>query len=195
MNFIRRSIYIVAFSLLSLPAMAQTTVTPPERNPAWATSVETSINLFKVNEGFYRSAKLSKKDLQTLNSLGIKTIVNLRSFHSDKTLLENSGIQAVQVGINTWSISDDNVVAALRAIRAAQKDGPVLLHCWHGADRTGLVTAMYRMLYQDWSREQALEELLHGGYGYHAMWKNIPVYLKTVDIEKIRTAVNYPAPA
>ena len=48
---------------------------------------------------------------------------------------------------------------------------------------------MHRLVYQGWSKEDALQELTQGGYGYHAMWKNIPSYLLKVDIEKIRRAV------
>ena len=65
-----------------------------------------------------------------------------------------------------------------------------MLHCHHGADRTGLVIAMYRIIYQGWTKDAALDELLHGGYGYHAMWKNIPSYIKHADVEKIRNAVD-----
>lgn len=49
---------------------------------------------------------------------------------------------------------------------------------------------MYRIIYQDWTKEAALDELLHGGYGYHSMWKNIPSYLNHVDVEKIKNAVD-----
>jgi protein tyrosine/serine phosphatase len=97
-----------------------------------------------------------------------------------------------RIGINTWDINDNNVILALRTLRSAQQQGPVLLHCQHGADRTGLITAMYRILYQSWTKEQALEELTQGGYGYHSMWKNIPDYLRRVDVEKIRQGVNLP---
>lgn len=86
--------------------------------------------------------------------------------------------------IYTWAVNDDNIVAALKAIRTEEKEGLVLLHCWHGADCTGLVSAMYHLLYQGWSKAQALNELLNGGYGYHALWKNIPVYLRAIDVEK-----------
>jgi len=46
---------------------------------------------------------------------------------------------------------------------------------------------MYRMVYQNWNKEQASDELMNGGYGYHSMWKNIPSYIRKVDIEKIRS--------
>ena len=76
---------------------------------------------------------------------------------------------------------------ALKIIGTA--DGPVLIHCWHGSDRTGLISAMYRILYQDWSKDAAIDELMKGGYGYHAMYKNIPEYIRKVDILNIRKMV------
>lgn len=186
---------VVSLAALSCAALLLTTnvASAQENRPAdWATPVAEAQNLYRIHQDFYRSAQLDSKDVALLQSLGIKTVVSLRSFHSDDKLLKDSSIRLQRVGINTWSINDQNVIAALRAIKAAEKDGPVLLHCLHGADRTGLVTAMYRILYQAWSKEQAMEELIKGGYGYHSMWRNIPKYLKKVNIEKIREGVSQP---
>jgi len=182
-------------AVLSCAALLLTmnTASAQESRPAdWATPVAEAQNLYRVHQDFYRSAQLSSKDVALLQSLGIKTVVSLRSFHADDKVFKDSNLKLHRIGINTWSINDQNVVSALRAIKAAEKDGPVLLHCMHGADRTGLVTAMYRILYQAWTKEKALEELMKGGYGYHSMWKNIPEYLKKVNIEKIREGVNKP---
>jgi protein tyrosine/serine phosphatase len=162
---------------------------PTERDPEWAEPVNASVNLFRVTPHFYRSARLEASDIPLLKSLGIATVVSLRSFHSDRRLLSRSGVRAVRIGINTWQINDRNMTAALQAIRRAEQDGPVLLHCMHGADRTGLVAAMYRVVFQGWDTARALAELTQGGYGYHAVWKNIPSYLADVDIEKVRKAV------
>jgi protein tyrosine/serine phosphatase len=159
------------------------------RQPDWAAPIEKSSNLYRVTPTFYRSARLTQADLAQVQALGIKTIVSLRAFHSDSDLIRNTGIKAVNVRINTWDIRDDQVVAALRAIRAAEREGAVLLHCLHGADRTGLITAMYRVLYQGWSKDAASDELKNGGYGYHSVWKNIENYLSHVDIENIRQRV------
>lgn len=189
----KRSIsYLAALSCTALLVTASAVSAQESRSPDWAAPVAEARNLFRVHQDFYRSAQLDSKDLALLQSLGIKTVVSLRSFHSDTSIFKNSSIKLQRIGINTWSINDTNVISALRAIKAAEKDGPVLLHCMHGADRTGLVTAMYRILYQAWTKEKAMEELMKGGYGYHSMWKNIPEYLKKVNIEKIREGVNKP---
>ena len=67
-----------------------------------------------------------------------------------------------------------------------EQDGPFLVHCQHGADRTGLLIASYRIVIQGWSKEAALEELRSGGYGYHSIWRNIPVFIEKMDVEAWR---------
>jgi hypothetical protein len=51
------------------------------------------------------------------------------------------------------------------------------------------MVSVNRIPYQEWSKEAALEELTKGRYGYHAVWKNIPEYLRNADNEKIRAQV------
>ena len=80
--------------------------------------------------------------------------------------------------------------AALRAVRKAQaRWAAVLLHCQHGADRTGLISALHRVIFESWSKADALAEMRQGEFGYHAVWGNIPTYLKKVDIAALKSAV------
>lgn len=177
-----------ALALLA-PSAAFAASAAEQRNKDWATLIHEPGNLYSVTPTFFRSALLRKDDVRRLQALGIKTVVSLRAFHNDEKVLKGSGIKPVSVPINTWDISDDKIIQALRAIRAAEQHGPVLLHCQHGADRTGLVTAMYRILYQGRSKEDALREMKEGGYGYHSVWKNIESYLRKVDVEAVRAGV------
>lgn len=167
---------------------------PPQRNAEWATPLPQVSNLHQVTPALYRSARLDSSDVAQLQALGVKTVISLRSLHSDTQVLEGSGIRAVRIPINTWAIRDKHVIDTMRSIRAAEQQGPVLLHCLHGADRTGMMAAMYRMLYQGWPREKAIDELKNGGYGYHAVWKNIESYLKRVNVDEIRARIDSPQP-
>jgi hypothetical protein len=48
---------------------------------------------------------------------------------------------------------------------------PVLIHCRAGLHRTGCLVALYRMEYDHWSMEQALNELKANGFGEYASTK------------------------
>ena len=173
------------------PAANSATISPA-RPAAWATPVAiTGVpNLNRVDTNFYRSAQPEREGFQALaKDPGIKTVVSLRAFHTDKMLLEGTGIRLIRVPIFTWHIETEDVVKALAAIRKAEATGPVLLHCQHGADRTGLITALYRVLYQGWSKDAALDEMQNGHFGYHAVWGNIPRYLRKVDVAELRKMV------
>ena len=191
----RRRVLASLFALALLPKMSVAQTKPAssaasvERKSEWAVPVSSAHNLFRITPNFFRSARLKRRDVPLLQELGIKTVVSLRAFHSDEEVLEHTNIKLQRVPMLTWAIGDKEIIAALRAIKEAEKDGAVLLHCQHGADRTGLVAAMYRIVFMGWQREHALEELLNGGYGYHSMWKNIVKYLRNVDGEKIKQAL------
>ncbi|MBC7706528.1 MAG: dual specificity protein phosphatase family protein [Rhodoferax sp.] len=147
-------------------------------------------NLHRITPTLYRSAQPRREDVPALQALGIKTVISFRSFNSDERTFRGSpggsGIDLVRVPIDTWSINDDEVQRALVAIYEAEKKGPVLIHCWHGADRTGVVAAVYRMVVQGWTKDAALHEMFRGGYGYHTLWRNIPRYLEQLDVGAMR---------
>lgn len=159
----------------------------------WADALDTLgvENLHRITPTLYRSAQPRIANVAALKSLGIRTIVSLRSFNDDRKVFAGHDIRLVRVPINTWSIDDAKVLRALVAIRDAEKQGPVLIHCMHGADRTGVVAAVYRMAVQGWDKESARLEMLRGGYGYHTLWRNIPRYIDRLDPEKMRHALDH----
>ncbi|KWN09250.1 protein-tyrosine-phosphatase [Burkholderia ubonensis] len=187
-------IAVIAVTLAGLvqPVGAQPSTDVAARPLQWAQTVPDARldNLHRITPSLYRSALLSKADVPELQKLGIRKVISFRAFHSDERILAGTQITMQRIPINTWYIRDEDMVAALKALRDADRDGPVLIHCQHGADRTGLVSALYRMVYQGWTREQALDELQHGGYGFHAIWQNITYYLKHVDVERLRRQVD-----
>ncbi len=174
---------------LVLPMVAQ--AEPARVRPlAWAQpviGVELG-NFYQLTDKVYRSQQPDDEEMRMLQAMGIRSILNLREYHSDKDEARGTSLSLYHVPVAAGDIDDRFVIEALRAIDQAEK--PVLIHCWHGSDRTGVVSAMYRMVFQAWPREQAIDEFINGGYGYHArFYPNIERYLETVDIDAIRRQV------
>ena len=165
------------------------------RPASWAQSIEAKgvPNLHQVDKNFFRSAQPDADGFKVLAAqYGVKTIVSLRAFNADEPLTRGLALRLLRYRIHTWHIEREDVIGALRSLRAARANAPVLLHCQHGADRTGLITALYRILYQGWSKDAAADEMLNGNFGYHAVWGNIPRYIRKVDVERLRREIDTP---
>lgn len=96
-----------------------------------------------------------------------------------------------QIKVNTGKMTEDQVTDALKII--SNRKGPILIHCWHGSDRTGVVIAAYRIVFNNWSKSQAIDEMVNGGYGYHARtYPELVTRVEQLDISKIKQTINTP---
>jgi protein tyrosine/serine phosphatase len=164
----------------------------PEARSKWAGAIDLDgvPNLHKVTPNFYRSAQPDQNGIGNLfHSKKVRTIISLRAVHSDKPLLNGLPIRCYDVPMHTWHIEHEDIVFALRTLRHATQRTVTLVHCEHGADRTGLITALYRILYQGWSKDQALDEMEQGNFGYHDVWINIPAEVDKIDIPTLRREI------
>jgi protein tyrosine/serine phosphatase len=169
--------------------LASAQVESQTRPSSWARPIKLDgvPNLHQVAHNYYRSAQPSDEGFNALaTQLKLRSIISLRAFHSDEPLTRGLNLRLTRFPIHTWHIEREDVVGSLRALRLAMATDPVLLHCQHGADRTGLISALYRVLYQDWSKREALDEMQKGEFGYHPIWGNIPSYISGVDVERLR---------
>jgi len=165
----------------------------PVRNARWAVPItlEGVPNLYRISPNLYRSEQPTALGMRNLERLGVRTVINLRFFNNDRKEVAGTLLRTERVKILTWDIDDGQVIEVMRLLKNPQ-NGPYLIHCQHGADRTGLMSAMYRILEEGWSVDDALAELTEGGYGYHSLWSNILRYVHTADIEKLRAAIGAP---
>lgn len=141
-------------------------------------------NLHKVSEDLYRSAQPTKKGMANLKAMGIETIVNLRSFHSDRDEIGETGLAYEHIYVKTWHPEKKEIVRFLQIVSNPRRT-PVLVHCQHGADRTGTMCVVYRVLIQGWSLDDALKEMKEGGYGFHGIWVNLEPWIRKLDLEAI----------
>lgn len=159
---------------------------PAPRPADWAAPLERPglPNLHQLSDVLYRGAQPMDEGFAELARMGVRTVINLRTFHSDRQACERYGLRYVHINAQAWEGEDDEVVDFLRA--AADPDNqPVFVHCQHGADRTGVMCAAWRMAAEGWSAEAALKEMTEGGFGFHAVWVNLVDYVAALDAARI----------
>jgi protein tyrosine phosphatase (PTP) superfamily phosphohydrolase (DUF442 family) len=142
-------------------------------------------NLHKVSDDLYRGAQPSAEGMEQLKELGIKTVVNLRSFHSDRDEIANTGLAYEHISTNTWDPETKDVVRFVKIVTDSNST-PVFVHCQRGADRTGMMCAIYRIAVQGWSKAEAIEEMTKGGFGFYSGWQDLIDYVLELDVDEIK---------
>ena len=144
-------------------------------------------NWHRVDDQLYRCGQPDEKGMRALAAQGVRTVVNLRSWHSDRDEVAGTGLTLVEVPLGAGSLTYPELVATLRALLAAEK--PVIVHCWQGADRTGAVVAAYRIAVHRWTPEAALDEMVGGGFGHASIYGNLRELIASLDPVRLRTDV------
>ena len=169
--------------LLSLAILLNACQSAQERGDAYPK------NYYKVNDGIRRSAQPDADEMAFLVKVeGIQSVLNLRDYHDDADEVGTLDIVRYDIPLSAGSIAEDDLVRILRAVKRAPK--PVLIHCLHGSDRTGAAVAACRIVFEGWTVEQAVSELMEPEYGHHRiLYQNIPELLRKADWDRIKNEV------
>jgi protein tyrosine phosphatase (PTP) superfamily phosphohydrolase (DUF442 family) len=142
-------------------------------------------NFYRVTTNLYRGAQPTAEGMAQLKAMGIKTVINLRAFHSDKDEVAGTGLKSIRFETKPWHAEEEDVVGFLKAVTDTN-NLPVFVHCQRGADRTGMMCAMYRIVVCGWTKQEAIEEMKRGGYHFSPVWKNLVAYIEHADIPEIK---------
>ena len=184
---IRRGAVIAAASVFVLAWVAGADPLIANRPKTWAQPVKLAgvPNLYRVSDALYRCGQPSQLGMENLKKLGLKTILNLRSFHSDRDEIGETGLACEHIFMKAWHPEEEDMVRFLKIV-TDPKRAPVLVHCQYGADRTGTMIAVYRIAVQGWSKEEAMREMTEGGFGFHQTWSNLPKWIQELNIDRLR---------
>ena len=138
-------------------------------------------NFQKVDDHVYRGGQPSDAGFMDLSKLGVKTVIDLRQTgeHSqadEEKIVTGLGMRYVSIPMKGMSTPKDQQVEAVLALFNDTKNGPVFVHCKRGADRTGMVVAVYRISNDRWENQKALDEA--ESYGMNFFERAIKHYVK-----------------
>lgn len=128
-------------------------------------------NFHQVDEHVYRGGQPSAEGFKDLAALGIKSVIDLRQIgeHSqaeEQKSVTDLGMRYISIPMKGMSDPKDEQVAAVEAIFNDPAQGPVFVHCKRGADRTGMVVAVYRISHDNWDNKKALSEAKSNGMSF-----------------------------
>jgi protein tyrosine/serine phosphatase len=126
------------------------------------------LNKHQVNPRFWRAAQPTPGHIRVMSYQGIKTIINLRagrehgSWPLEKETCFECRITLMEFVLRSRGAPDKESLLELPAFFDSLTY-PVLVHCKSGADRAGLMSALYLLIHE---RKSAAEAALQLSYRY-----------------------------
>ena len=121
-------------------------------------------NFHKVSDNAYRASQPSPTDLRSYKNKGIKAVLNLRGFTQQSYALfeeescKKLGLELVSVPLSgSFAPQPEKLLEIIGIMEEIQK--PFVLHCKSGADRAGLVSAIYLIVQKKLSVAEAKKQL------------------------------------
>jgi protein tyrosine/serine phosphatase len=147
-------------------------------------------NFYTVLAGkIYRGARPGDEGLDYLATMGIKTEIDLQGGddigplsnpgESKADILEEraaaiaDGIQFISISLSSLNPDfddQDHKIGQILNLISDPANQPVFFHCFHGEDRTGVVAALYRVIYQGCTEAQAHAEMIQDGHSKKLFW-------------------------
>jgi protein tyrosine/serine phosphatase len=130
-------------------------------------------NFHKLSDNAYRSSQPTMYQLKGIVSkYGIKTVINLKGenrnsghFLLERRTCEKLGVTMVNHTIYSRKMPDLNIVKNARKMLEGV-EYPILLHCKAGADRAGIISALYKYFIENRSMEESIRQLDFWPYGH-----------------------------
>ena len=121
-------------------------------------------NRHQIKPGVWRANQPAPADVTKAAKLGVKTIINLRGSRADggwrleKEACDDNGMMLLDVTVRSRDVPDAAMIRGFRDLFQSVQP-PFLMHCKSGADRAGLMSALYLLLHEKTSLDEAMTML------------------------------------
>jgi protein tyrosine/serine phosphatase len=118
-------------------------------------------NFGKINENYYRGSQPTSDELKQLKTLGIKTVIDLRkdSEPEEPQDVRAAGMQYFNIPLKASRPATAEQTNYFLKLVSDPQNWPVYVHCKGGRHRTGALTAVYRIVHDGWTADQAYREM------------------------------------
>jgi tyrosine-protein phosphatase SIW14 len=150
----------IAFSFAIAPAAAQQTPPPNQAEQITAPGLN---NTARVSGNLYRGAQPKADGYAELKKLGIDVVVSFldgnHDIQKEKDLVESAGMTFISVPWNGAHEPPRSTVVLFFATLRDNEAKKIFVNDLQGSDRTGLMVALYRIVHDHWTVEQAAAEM------------------------------------
>jgi protein tyrosine/serine phosphatase len=139
-------------------------------------------NFGQVDAHLFRGAQPEPTAYAELKTLGIDTVVRFnpegQDIATEKNQVESLGMKFVSLPWSGLGEPTHEQVVSFFALLRDNPDAKIFVHCRLGADRTGVMVALYRLTFSYWTADQALAEM-HEFHYHHMLLPHLQRYVQS----------------
>ena len=130
-------------------------------------------NFRPVNDWLYRGGQPEVEDIDKLAEKGFRTIIclrwNLEAIKAELEEAQKCNLNFYSFPLSYWIFPTHKQIDNFLSILDDKQKRPIYLHCKHGQDRVGMMTAIYRIAREGWTADEAYAEMKANGFRYIKM--------------------------
>jgi len=134
----------------------------------------------EICPGLARGGDPGEEGLRYLRGQGYRTIVSFLPSASESATVVQSGMRYVHIPMRSGLFfADPPTDGQVRQFLSVVKDTtlyPIFIHCHAGKDRTGAMSAIYRMEVCGWTPGEAQEEML--AFGFSGRYRKLQQFVQ-----------------
>ena len=126
-------------------------------------------NFGTLADAVWRGAQPGPQGFRRLRALGVDTVINLRAeSDGEAELVRALGMRYLYFPLDPLAPPTHAQILAFLRAAADPRLGRIFFHCYHGADRTGVAAACWRIALDGWTLSEAVREMrafrFHGSF-------------------------------
>jgi len=141
--------------------------------------------------GLARGGEPDDAGIRYLRDRGYKTVVSFLTNSAESLEVVHSGMRYINIPMRSGPFSaqppTEEQVSRFLSVVGDSTLFPIFIHCHAGKDRTGAMSAIYRMQVCGWSKDDAIGEMK--SFGFAGRYKRLFSYVEDYSVRPPASAV------
>jgi tyrosine-protein phosphatase SIW14 len=151
----------------------------------------------EIRPGLARGGEPGEEGIRYLKDHGYRTVVSFLTDKAESAAVVQSGMRYVHIPMRSsffYAIppSDAQVDRFLSLVRDTTQY-PIFIHCHAGKDRTGAMSAIYRMVVDRWTPSEAIQEM--EAFGFSGRYQRLHEFVEGYSVRPLSPAAATPVVA
>jgi tyrosine-protein phosphatase SIW14 len=145
----------------------------------------------EIRPGLARGGDPGEEGLRYLHANGYRTVVSFLTDTAESAAVVQSGMRYIHIPMrSSFFYADPPTGEQVRRFLSVVMDStqyPTFIHCHAGKDRTGAMTAIYRMEVDGWTPSEAIQEM--EAFGFSGRYQRLHRFVEDYAVHPVSSPV------